>query len=48
MGIKVRWFNEEKTTLCWTFDGQWTWEDFYEAQNQSNEMMQDIEIMRVE
>ena len=29
MPITVQWDNEEKTIIYYTFDGAWTWDEFY-------------------
>jgi len=33
MGITVQWDNESKTVIRQTFDGQWTWDEFYQKNN---------------
>jgi hypothetical protein len=29
MGIEIRWDNDEKTIIRETYNGRWTWDDFY-------------------
>lgn len=42
MNIEVNWFNAEKTILTWTFNGQWDWDEYAEAQNVSNSMIASV------
>ncbi|PJF30887.1 MAG: hypothetical protein CUN52_03425 [Phototrophicales bacterium] len=31
MKIRVDWDNPEQTVICWHFEPEWAWEDFYMA-----------------
>jgi hypothetical protein len=31
MNIEVRWDDEQKSIIRWTFPKQWTWDEFYSA-----------------
>jgi hypothetical protein len=43
MSIEVHWDTEDQQTLCYQFDGKWTWDDLYEAVNRANLMLDAIE-----
>ena len=43
MGISVNWANEEQTIVRWIFDGPWTWQDFLDAQTQSNALLATVD-----
>lgn len=42
MPISVTWFDDDRTTLHYTFDGDWTWEEFYEADKTAYTMLKTI------
>ena len=39
MGILVTWDNPDQTTLLWTIDGGWTWDESREAIAKADAMM---------
>ncbi len=43
MPISVRWENNEKTIVRWEFDGRWTWNDYYDALEQSDRLLDSIQ-----
>jgi hypothetical protein len=43
MGITVAWQDAEKTALRWTFEGKWTWEEYYKALDQNNALLDAID-----
>ncbi len=46
--ITYSWFNEEKTVLLCTYpESQWTWDDFHEAFQVQNEMINSVDHPKV-
>lgn len=43
MPIDIRWYNEEKTILYFTFTDPWTWEDFFRADHHGSELVQTVD-----
>lgn len=43
MGITVLWDNPEQTIIRYAFDRQWTWNDFYAAKTQTDEMIEAVQ-----
>ncbi|HVU13798.1 MAG TPA: hypothetical protein VHD90_21120 [Phototrophicaceae bacterium] len=41
MPIHVSWGNPDKTYTVFTFEGKWTWEEYYRAVAQAFEMVKD-------
>ncbi|MBZ0301047.1 MAG: hypothetical protein K8J31_14965 [Anaerolineae bacterium] len=39
MPITVAWDDEARTTIAFTYEGHWGWEEFYESVEQSNTLM---------
>jgi hypothetical protein len=39
MTVEVRWDNEDKSIIRWTFPRQWTWDEFYSALQGSRAMV---------
>jgi hypothetical protein len=39
MSIAVEWENDAKTILRFTYEGRWSWEDFYAKIGEGNEMI---------
>ena len=39
MNIEVRWDDEQKSIIRWTFPKQWTWDEFYSALQGSRAMV---------
>jgi hypothetical protein len=42
MTIKAIWDNNEKTIVRYIFEAGWTWEEFFAAKKQANEMMDTV------
>jgi hypothetical protein len=42
MGITIAWDDAERTTLIYTIDGRWTWDEFYNTIYQAREMMENV------
>ncbi|MCU0499147.1 MAG: hypothetical protein MUF87_17475 [Anaerolineae bacterium] len=43
MSIKTNWENEDKTVILHIYEGEWSWEDYYQAQTvKTKEMMQSV------
>ena len=42
MSIHVQWANDHKTIMLWTFKGQWTWDDFFVAQDYDTQLMSTV------
>jgi hypothetical protein len=36
MPVSVKWDNDDKTIICWVFEGNWTWEEYYDQRNAAN------------
>ena len=47
MTVSANWDNEQKTIIRYSFDGNWTWNEFYAAVNQSH-ALQDAVSHRVD
>ena len=43
MAISVEWGNEEHTIVYWVFNGKWTWEEFSDAQRESNQLLATVD-----
>lgn len=43
MSINVSWVDDSKTAILREFGVSWTWDEFYESQNQVNEMLRSVE-----
>lgn len=41
--IEIGWDNEDKTVMRCTYQGQWTWQEFYVATEQSHQMMDTVD-----
>ena len=39
MAISIEWGNDEHTIIYWVFNGKWTWEEFSDAQRDSNRLL---------
>jgi hypothetical protein len=42
MAILVNWDDAEKTTLLYTIDGRWTWNDLYDSLDLGRELMDSV------
>ena len=42
MPIEVGWDNDEKTTLRYDYEGNWSWEELYEISNKALEMFNSV------
>ncbi|MBC8171272.1 MAG: hypothetical protein H7X77_06355 [Anaerolineae bacterium] len=42
MGIQLKWTDETKTVILQTFEGKWTWEDFYKVNQQAFAMIHTV------
>ncbi|MCA9902763.1 MAG: hypothetical protein KC547_02810 [Anaerolineae bacterium] len=42
MTITVRWDQAARDTLIFTFNGNWTWQDFYDVSEQAYRNMQEV------
>jgi hypothetical protein len=43
MSVKVSWFDNEHTIICYQFTGAWTWEEYRPAYDRSIEMMDTVD-----
>lgn len=43
MKITVEWDNEQHTILRWVFQSRWSWDDYSTAQQESNEILAEID-----
>lgn len=39
MPIYVQWYDPAQTIICFTVDGAWTWDEFYQARAEANALM---------
>jgi hypothetical protein len=37
MTVYAEWDNADKTIMRWTFEGDWTWEEYYDARKTTNQ-----------
>lgn len=42
MGIKVNWYDKDKTIVRYEFEGQWRWDDLHEAIKQVNALLESV------
>jgi hypothetical protein len=42
VGVTVTWDNEERTRLRWDFEEKWTWDEYYQADQQARTMMEGV------
>jgi hypothetical protein len=42
MSIHVSWDDAEKTTILYTIDGRWTWNDLYDALDLGRDLMDSV------
>ncbi|RMG85186.1 MAG: hypothetical protein D6712_09930 [Chloroflexi bacterium] len=42
MPIDVRWYDDQQTILHMSENGAWTWDDFYAARQQADEMLKQV------
>lgn len=42
MSVTVQWDNDDKTILRYTFEGDWTWEEYFIELTQGREMMASV------
>lgn len=43
MSAVVQWHDAAQTVLRWEFEGAWTWEEFYQAQDEVNALSASVE-----
>lgn len=43
MGIQVRWDNDEKTVICYSFEGRWTWDELHDAIAESRRLLDAVD-----
>jgi len=43
MSIAVNWYNDDKTIIYWKFAGKWDWNEYAEAQDVSNAMLDTVD-----
>lgn len=43
MTVHVSWVDDSKTTILREFGTSWTWNEFYESQDEVNEMLRSVE-----
>ena len=43
MGIRVVWYDAEKTIIVWEFDGEWEWQDYHAAINTAVVMIKSVD-----
>lgn len=43
MPITVRWYDEARTIVQWTFPDRWNWQDYDDAQMASNELLASVD-----
>ena len=43
MPITVHWDDPHQTIVRWDFEGAWTWQDFYQAQAESDALITSVE-----
>ncbi len=48
MSIQVNWDDAEKTTLLYTIDGRWTWDDLYDSLDLGRDMMDSVSHERID
>ncbi len=41
--IEINWDNDDKTVMRYTYQGQWTWQEFYGVMEQSHQMMDTVD-----
>jgi hypothetical protein len=39
MTVYAEWDNAEKTVMRWTFEGDWTWEEYYSTRKTTNQQI---------
>jgi hypothetical protein len=37
MAVHAAWDNAEKTIMRWTFEGVWTWDEYYTLRTETNQ-----------
>ncbi|HLU09135.1 MAG TPA: hypothetical protein VK003_05675 [Oceanobacillus sp.] len=42
MPVSVEWGNEEKTFVIFTFEGNWTWEEYYQGRKRGIELGNEV------
>src|SRR5262245_22756963 len=42
MSVSANWDNEQQTIIRYSFDGNWTWNEFYAAVNQSHALQDSV------
>lgn len=42
MGVRISWDDENKTIVRLSFEGEWNWQDYYMAVQQSNMMLESV------
>lgn len=45
MTITVEWGDESRSVVCNHYEGNWTWEEYYEAARQTNELIKMVPHM---
>jgi hypothetical protein len=48
MGIRVEWFAEDRPTLLYTVEGNWTWDDFHGAMTTAYSLMDAAPFVQVD
>jgi hypothetical protein len=39
MPIYIQWYDPAQTIICFTVDGTWTWDEFYQARAEANALI---------
>ncbi|MFN8374661.1 MAG: hypothetical protein U0694_17495 [Anaerolineae bacterium] len=39
MAVNAQWENDEKTIMCWTFEGAWQWEQYFHIRTTTNQQI---------
>ncbi len=43
MPVNVKWYDERQAVLWYSYEGRWTWDEFYQAFEHGNEMIESVE-----
>jgi hypothetical protein len=42
MGVEVEWYQDRKDIIRYIYNGQWTWDDLWQAFDKGREMMESV------